>query len=58
MIMHNLIFNHFTKTNYYRGMVDAETGEHFVAYFLPTEETSRKRKRDEESGVDYDPEEE
>ncbi|CAD5119701.1 DgyrCDS8292 [Dimorphilus gyrociliatus] len=41
-----------------RGMVDAETGEHFVAYFLPTEETCRKRKIDNENGVDYDPEEE
>ncbi|RWS27766.1 RNA polymerase II-associated factor 1-like isoform 1 [Leptotrombidium deliense] len=35
-----------------RGMVD-EQGEQFVAYFLPTEETIKKRKRDEENEVEY-----
>lgn len=35
-----------------RGVVD-ESGEQFVAYFLPTEDTMRKRKRDAEEGVEY-----
>ena len=35
-----------------------ESGEQFVAYFLPTEETLGKRKRDEEDSADYVPEEE
>lgn len=35
-----------------------ESGEQFVAYFLPTEETLQKRKRDLENGVDYVDEEE
>ena len=42
---------------YYRGMVD-EDGEQFVGYFLPTEETTRKRKRDFEEGIQYADEEE
>ena len=33
-------------------MVD-ESGEQFVAYFLPTEETRNKRKRDIDDTVDY-----
>lgn len=37
---------------FYRGAVD-ESGEQFVAYFLPTEETLGKRKRDEEEQEDY-----
>jgi len=41
-----------------RGVEDAESGEQFVAYFLPTEETFGKRKRDAENDVQYDPEEE
>lgn len=40
---------------YYRGMMDEE-GNQFVAYFLPNEETLRKRKRDFEEGLDYMPE--
>jgi len=40
-----------------RGAVD-ESGEQFVAYFLPTDETLGKRKRDSEDGVDYAPDEE
>ncbi|KAJ8308671.1 hypothetical protein KUTeg_013545 [Tegillarca granosa] len=40
-----------------RGAVD-ESGEQFVAYFLPTDETLGKRKRDAEDGVDYVPDEE
>lgn len=40
-----------------RGAVD-ESGEQFVAYFLPTEETLGKRKRDEEENADYVPDEE
>ncbi|RWS05721.1 RNA polymerase II-associated factor 1-like isoform 1 [Dinothrombium tinctorium] len=40
-----------------RGVMD-ESGEQFVAYFLPTEETLRKRKRDEENSVEYIEEEE
>lgn len=40
-----------------RGMVD-ESGNQFVAYFLPTAETRGKRKRDGEIGVDYEPEDE
>lgn len=39
----------------YRGMMDEE-GNQFVAYFLPNEETLRKRKRDCDEGVDYMPE--
>jgi hypothetical protein len=38
-------------------MID-ESGEQFVAYFLPTEETQAKRKRDEEHDVDYDSDDE
>ena len=38
----------------YRGAVD-ESGQQFVAYFLPTEETMRKRKVDFEEGVNYNP---
>lgn len=30
-----------------------ESGEQFVAYFLPTEETLEKRKRDHEMSQDY-----
>ena len=35
-----------------RGVVD-ESGDQFVAYFLPTEETVKKRKRDVENNEDY-----
>uniref|UniRef100_A0A8C6S9F4 RNA polymerase II-associated factor 1 homolog n=1 Tax=Neogobius melanostomus TaxID=47308 RepID=A0A8C6S9F4_9GOBI len=35
-----------------RGMMDEE-GNQFVAYFLPNEETLRKRKRDVDEGMDY-----
>ncbi|CAN7993197.1 unnamed protein product [Ixodes pacificus] len=35
-----------------RGVMD-ESGEQFVAYFLPTEDTIRKRKRDAEEKVEY-----
>ena len=41
----------------FRGMVD-ESGDQFVAYFLPTEDTIKKRKRDGEAGVDYEEEDE
>ena len=37
----------------YRGMVD-ESGDQFVAYFLPTEETLKKRKQDEMDNIDYE----
>lgn len=37
-------------------MMDEE-GNQFVAYFLPNEETLRKRKRDCDEGLDYMPEE-
>ncbi|XP_077996878.1 RNA polymerase II-associated factor 1 homolog isoform X2 [Glandiceps talaboti] len=40
-----------------RGMVD-ESGEQFVGYFLPNDETKRKRKRDFEEDIEYMPEEE
>uniref|UniRef100_A0A3Q3JCX0 RNA polymerase II-associated factor 1 homolog n=1 Tax=Monopterus albus TaxID=43700 RepID=A0A3Q3JCX0_MONAL len=39
-----------------RGMMDEE-GNQFVAYFLPNEDTLRKRKRDCEEGLDYMPDE-
>ncbi|XP_028651272.1 RNA polymerase II-associated factor 1 homolog [Erpetoichthys calabaricus] len=39
-----------------RGMMDEE-GNQFVAYFLPNEETMRKRKRDFEEEIDYMPDE-
>lgn len=35
-----------------------ESGEQFVAYFLPTEDTIKKRKRDHDNGNDYEDEEE
>ncbi|XP_067102840.1 RNA polymerase II-associated factor 1 homolog [Osmerus mordax] len=38
-----------------RGMMDEE-GNQFVAYFLPNEETLRKRKRDVDEELDYMPE--
>uniref|UniRef100_A0A8C6KGL7 RNA polymerase II-associated factor 1 homolog n=1 Tax=Nothobranchius furzeri TaxID=105023 RepID=A0A8C6KGL7_NOTFU len=38
-----------------RGMMDEE-GNQFVAYFLPNEDTLRKRKRDFEEGLDFMPE--
>ena len=41
-----------TITFTFRGMVD-ESGDQFVAYFVPTKETLGKRKRDEDDGVDY-----
>ncbi|XP_065563049.1 RNA polymerase II-associated factor 1 homolog [Artemia franciscana] len=40
-----------------RGVMD-ETGEQFVAYFLPTEETMEKRRNDLLEGVDYKDDEE
>jgi RNA polymerase II-associated factor 1 len=40
-----------------RGMAD-ESGEQFVAYFIPTEEAMEKRKRDELNGVEYEEDEE
>ncbi|XP_076138673.1 RNA polymerase II-associated factor 1 homolog [Alosa pseudoharengus] len=39
-----------------RGMMDEE-GNQFVAYFLPNEETMRKRKRDVEEDIEFMPEE-
>lgn len=36
-----------------RGVMD-ESGEQFVAYFLPTDETREKRKADSDMGRDYD----
>lgn len=39
-----------------RGMMDEE-GNQFVAYFLPNEDTMRKRKRDFEEDIDFMPEE-
>ena len=38
--------------SFLRGAVD-ESGEQFVAYFLPTTDTLTKRKRDEEEQEDY-----
>lgn len=35
-------------------MMDEE-GNQFVAYFLPVEETLKKRKRDQEEEMDYAP---
>ncbi|KAB7502758.1 RNA polymerase II-associated factor 1-like protein, partial [Armadillidium nasatum] len=40
-----------------RGVMD-ESGEQFVAYFLPTEDTLEKRRRDKEQNEDYKDEEE
>jgi RNA polymerase II-associated factor 1 len=40
-----------------RGVMD-ESGEQFVAYFLPTEDTMTKRKRDEDNRTEYELEEE
>lgn len=45
------------KNNSYRGVMD-ESGEQFVAYFLPLEETLEKRRRDFTSGIDYTDDEE
>ena len=36
----------------YRGMMD-ENNEQFVAYFVPTQETLRKRQRDTQDSVSY-----
>ena len=36
----------------YRGMMD-ENNEQFVAYFIPTQETVKKRQRDIQEGVSY-----
>lgn len=38
--------------SFYRGVVD-ESGEQFVAYFLPTDDTLEKRRRDFEDEVEY-----
>lgn len=35
-----------------------ESGEQFVAYFLPTEQTLEKRKKDKEENIPYKDEEE
>lgn len=40
-----------------RGVMD-ESGEQFVAYFLPLEETLEKRRRDFTASIDYADEEE
>lgn len=40
-----------------RGVMD-ESGEQFVAYFLPTEETLLKRKSDIENNIDYEDDQE
>ncbi|KAL3318123.1 Procollagen-lysine,2-oxoglutarate 5-dioxygenase 2 [Cichlidogyrus casuarinus] len=37
-----------------RGMVD-ETGDHFVAYFLPTDQTKQQRRIDSQKNLDYSP---
>ena len=52
-------FSHYNEAHILvsRGAVD-ESGEQFVAYFLPTEETLGKRKRDAEDSADYVPEDE
>ena len=47
MIFYFSLFLKFT-----RGMVD-EAGDQFVGYFLPNEETSRKRKRDFADEINY-----
>jgi RNA polymerase II-associated factor 1 len=38
--------------------VDKNTGEQFVAYFLPTDETTAKQARDAENEVNYDADDE
>ena len=40
-----------------RGVMD-ESGEQFVAYFLPTEDTMEKRAKDFTEGKEYDDEQE
>ena len=35
-----------------------ESGDQFVAYFLPTEETRRKRKLDQDQGIEFNAEQE
>ena len=40
-----------------RGLVD-KNNEQFVAYFLPMEETLKKRRRDEENDAGYDADDE
>ena len=44
--------------SYLRGLVDPNTKEQFVAYFLPTDDTIKKKHRDEENGLDYDADDE
>lgn len=53
-----LISKWFYENNaLYRGVMD-ESGEQFVAYFLPLEETLEKRRRDFTAGIDYADDEE
>lgn len=40
-----------------KGLVD-KSGEQFVAYFLPTDESLKKRRRDDENETDYDADDE
>lgn len=40
-----------------RGVMD-ESGEQFVAYFLPTDDTLEKRRRDFTAGLDYEDDDE
>lgn len=47
----------FKNDSFRRGVMD-ESGEQFVAYFLPLEETLEKRRRDFTAGIDYADEEE
>lgn len=45
-----MLYLSFTST--FRGVMD-ESGEQFVAYCLPTEETIQKRRRDIAEGIPY-----
>lgn len=45
------------NNDFFRGVMD-ESGEQFVAYFLPLEETLDKRRRDFTAGIDYADDEE
>lgn len=45
------------STCMYRGVMD-ESGEQFVAYFLPTDETLEKRRKDIGNSIEYEDDEE
>lgn len=54
----SLVNNKLMSEAIIRAGLDNTTGENYVAYFLPTQETLIKRSEDSSVGIDYDPEQE